>query len=129
MESSFITNPAPTIPINAIKIPIPAVTACFIVIGMAFTTASLILNKDNNINIIPSINTAVKAISQDIPIPITTEKAKNALSPIPDASAKGKFANTPINIHPIAAVKQVAVTKAPAGIPVADNILGFTAII
>ena len=74
------------------NIPIPAVTACFIVIGIELTTASLTLHNDRRIKIIPSINTAVNAISHEIPIPITTEKAKKAFKPIPDAKAKGKLA-------------------------------------
>ena len=43
----------------------------------------------NGINIIPSINTAHKANCQLYPIPKTTVYAKNALSPIPGASAIG----------------------------------------
>ena len=38
------------------------------------------------------------------------------------------FANIAIKKHPIAAPRQVDVTRAPAGIPVSDNILGLTAI-
>ena len=66
------TNPELTIPINAINSPIPPVTANFIFLGIAFTTASLILNNDKIINIIPSTNTAVKATFHEIPICPTT---------------------------------------------------------
>ena len=84
---------------------------------------------DNNIKIIPSTKTAVNAISHEIPLPITTENAKKALSPIPDANPIGSFAYNPISIHENAADKHVAVTNAPCGIPVALKIDGFTAII
>ena len=121
--------PLPDKPIIAMNSPIPPVTANFMLTGIEFTTASLTLNKVNIINMIPSTNTAVKAISQGTFIPITTVNAKNAFNPIPDASANGKSAISPIMKHPKAADKQVAVTNAPAGIPVADSILGLTAII
>ena len=77
---------------KAMKRPIPAVTAYFKFIGIASTTASLTLNNDKSINIIPSTKTAVRATSQEIPIPITTEKVKNAFNPIPGASPKGNLA-------------------------------------
>ena len=73
VASSATTSPEFTNPMNAINKPIPPVTANFIFLGIAFTTASRTLNNDSNINIIPSINTAVKATSHEIPIPKTTE--------------------------------------------------------
>ena len=128
VDSFATTSPLPENPTNAIKTPIPPVTACFIFSGIEFTTASLILNIVSKINIIPSINTAVKAICQVAPPFRTTVNAKKAFSPIPDASAKGKFAISPIIKQPSAAERQVAVTRAPAFIPVLDKISGFTAI-
>ena len=114
---------------KAINNPIPPVTANFIFLGIAFTTASLTLNNDNIIKIIPSINTADNAISHETPICPTTVYAKYAFNPIPEAKANGKLANTPIRIHAIPAAKHVEVTNAPAGIPVVDKIFGLTAII
>ena len=123
------TIPEPCNPINAINSPIPAVTAYFMFLGIAFTTASRTLNNDKRIKMIPSTNTAVKAISQGILFCPTTVNAKYAFSPIPDANANGKLAKTPIKIVDKPAAKQVAVTKAPASIPAALKILGFTAMI
>ena len=128
VDSFKTTSPLPENPTNAINTPIPPVTACFIFSGIEFTTVSRILKSVKTINIIPSQNTAVKAVCQLIPPFNTTVNAKNAFNPIPEARAKGKFAISPIRKHPSAAEKQVAVTNAPAFIPVFDKIFGFTAI-
>ena len=95
---------------------------------MEFTTASRTLKSVKKIKIIPSQNTAVRAVCQLIPPFSTTVNAKNAFNPIPEARAKGKFAIRPIRKQPSAAEKQVAVTNAPASIPVCDKMFGFTAI-
>src|SRR5665648_297044 len=60
----WITTPAPLSPINAINNPIPTETACFKFIGIESKIASLAFTNDNNINITPSINTAVNANCQ-----------------------------------------------------------------
>ena len=60
-------------------------------------------------------------------MPSTTEKAKNAFNPIAGAKPNGKLATKPIRKQPTAAPKQVAVTKAPASMPVSDKMLGLTA--
>ena len=122
-------KPLPLRPINAIKIPIPAVTACFILSGIELTTASRTLNSVKNINIIPSTNTAESAISQETPPFNTTVYAKNAFSPIPEARANGRLAIKPIKKQPRAAAIHVPVTRAPASIPVAASVLGLTAMI
>ena len=122
-------RPQPFKPRKAIKIPIPAVTPYFIFSGIEFTTASLTLNNVKNINIIPSTNTAVSAVSHGIPPFKTTVYAKNAFKPIPDARANGRLATNPMIKQPRAAAKHVAVTRAPAFIPAAAKVLGFTAII
>ena len=62
---------------------------------------------------IPEQSTPVKPICQGIPIVKTTVKAKNALSPIPGASAIGYFAISPINKEPTNAAKAVATKIAP----------------
>ena len=98
-------------------------------VGIEFTTISRTLNIVNKINIIPSTNTAVNATSQLTPPFKTTVNAKNAFNPIPEAKANGKFAINPIKKHPTAAPKQVAVTNAPASIPVLESIFGFTTMI
>ena len=56
----------------------------------------------------------------------TTVYVKNALSPIPAESAKGKFANKPIKSMAIIDATIVAVKTPPLSIPVSDNIFGFT---
>ena len=55
------TIPAPSSPSKAINKPIPTEIAFFILVGIESTIASLTLNIVNNINIIPSNNTAVNA--------------------------------------------------------------------
>ena len=67
MPSPGTTTPAPLSPIKAINKPIPTETACFKFIGIESKIASLALTADNNINIIPSINTAVNANCHDLP--------------------------------------------------------------
>src|SRR4030095_11889932 len=47
-----------------------------------------------------------------------------ALSPIPDASAIGKFATTPMRIEQIAAAAAVAATAGANGTPAAERIAG-----
>ena len=59
-------------PINAMKRPIPTLTAAFRFMGIALKMASRTLVRDNTIKIRPSINTAVSAVSQLYPIPSTT---------------------------------------------------------
>ena len=76
-------------PINAINRPMPTLTACFSVIGIALKIASRTLKHDKKIKITPSINTAASAICQEYPYWRTTVYAKYAFSPIPGASANG----------------------------------------
>ena len=76
VDSFKTTRPLPENPTNAINTPIPPVTACFIFSGMEFTTASRTLKSVKNINIIPSQNTAVRAVCQLIPPFNTTVNAK-----------------------------------------------------
>ena len=52
---------------------------------------------------------------------------KNAFNPIPGAKATGKFAIKAITNVAIADATAVAVKTPPNGIPVSDNIPGFTA--
>ena len=47
------------------------------------------------------------------------------MSPMPDASATGKFATTPIMIEQIAAAAAVAATAGPTGTPAAERIVGL----
>ena len=72
VDSLATTKPEFIQPIIAINKPIAPDTARFIVTGKEFTTASRTLHNDKIINIIPSTNTAVKAMCQLTPIPITT---------------------------------------------------------
>ncbi len=124
------TIPAPVKPIKAIKSPIPAVTAYFIVSGIQLTTASRTLVTESIMKIIPSTKTAVSATCHGTPMAPHTVNAKKALSPIPDASAKGALAYSPMSIVVSPAARHVAVTSAPAvPSPIAVlRKLGFTAI-
>ena len=72
VDSFATTKPQFFKPINAMNNPIPPETANFKFFGIALTTASRTLKSDKIINIIPSTNTAVNAICQLTPIPITT---------------------------------------------------------
>ena len=112
---------------KAIKSPIPTDIALFILRGILLTIASLTLKAVRIINIIPSIKTAVKAVCQLCPIPITTVYAKNAFNPIPGANAKGRFAKSAITKVAIKEDITVAVNTAPLSIPVAPSISGLTA--
>ena len=60
------------IPIKAMKIPMPTDTACFKFMGMALKMASRTLVRDKMMKMIPSINTAARAICQVYPICSTT---------------------------------------------------------
>ena len=53
------------IPMNAMKSPIPAETACFKLNGMALNIASRIFVRESTMKIRPSTNTAARAISQE----------------------------------------------------------------
>ena len=76
--------------------------------------------------IIPSMNTAAKATSHAIPIPITTENTKYAFRPIPGANAYGLLAHNPITTQPTKAAIAVANNASSNGIPPTANIAGFT---
>ena len=127
VASFFTTTPAFCRPIKAIKSPIPALIAVLTDLGIESTIASRTLKSVSRMNIIPSISTAVNANCHDYPIPSTTEKAKNAFSPIPGASANGSLAHKAIINVPAMAAMAVEVNNALASIPVADNMLGLTA--
>ena len=73
------------------------------------------------------MNTAVSANSQLFPMPRQTVNARNAFRPIPGARANGRFATNAITRVAIAAERAVAVNTAPASIPAALRIPGFTA--
>ena len=79
------------------------------------------------IKIIPSTNTAARAVSQLYPIPFTSVKAKNALIPMLGAWAKGSLARKAIRIVPMAEASAVAVNTAPWSIPAWLKMSGFTA--
>ena len=81
--------------------------------GIHFTICSRILNAVRRIKIIPSTNTAARAVSQLYPIPFTSVKAKNALIPMLGAWAKGSLARKAIKIVPMAEASAVAVNTAP----------------
>ena len=101
--------PDPDRPIREMNKPIPTETAFLSVNGIASKITSLPLKNDRAINIIPSINTAVNANSQESPWLATTEYANYALRPIPGAKANGYLAyNAMINVA-IAADSAVAV--------------------
>ena len=115
--------------------PIPAIVAIFKSLGIAFIIAERAPVNDNPKNIRPSTKTAASAMSQGTPIPKHTPYKKYALSPIPGASAKGRFAQSPIIIHATNEATAVATSASLNEIPVSksikvmsapDIILGFT---
>ena len=69
--------------------------------------------KERATKINPETNTPESAASHLMPMPSTTEKAKNAFRPIPGAIAIGYLAINPIRIHPAAEANAVAVKTAP----------------
>ena len=85
----MLISPAFVIPTDAINSPTPAVTAFLRSFGIQFIICSLKLVTVKIINNTPSINTPKSAICHVYPICKTTVYAKNALSPIPGASAIG----------------------------------------
>ena len=117
VDGSATTIPAFFKPTNAIKSPIPALTACFISFGIAFITSSLIPVTDIIKNIIPDNKVAEIAVCHGIPIPIQTPNPKNALSPIPGAKTIGNFAIAPIIKVPTALAIAVAANTLSFGIP------------
>jgi len=109
------------------KRPIPTATAFFIFAGIALMIASRTLKSESMMKRMPSRKTAVRAICQEYPIPMHTVYVKNALSPIPGASATGRFAKKAIIIVVIPDARAVAVKTPPALMPVWLSIPGFTA--
>ena len=89
VESLFTIICAPCKPTKAIKIPIPALTPFFNVLGIALKIASRTLVSESAIKTIPSAKTAISATLQSYPIAPHTVYAKYAFSPIPGASANG----------------------------------------
>ena len=69
--------------------------------------------KERATKINPETNTPESAACHEIPIPRTTEKAKNAFSPMPGAIAIGYLAINPIRKQPAAEANAVAVKTAP----------------
>ena len=119
--------PAFVKPIKQINKPIPTATAFLNVAGIDLIIASRTPNTERRIKTRPSIKTAVKANCHEQPIPKHTVYVKNAFSPIPGARATGKLAINAIAKVAIADAIAVAVKTPPKGIPVSDNIPGFTA--
>ena len=122
----WITMPAFTRPMNAMKRPIPTEIAFLMFCGIELMIASRTLKNDNKMKIRPSKNTAVNANSGDLPIPSTTVYAKNALRPIPGASANGKLAKRPITSVATKEETAVAVNTLPMSRPAAFKVSGLT---
>lgn len=119
--------PAPFIPISVIKIPMPAATAFLRFTGIESIIASRVLKRERARNSNPSKNTAVKATAGEYFIVSTTVNVKNAFSPIPGASAIGRFAVSPIKMEAIAAAIAVAVNTEAALNPALLSMSGLTA--
>ena len=75
----------------------------------------------------PSRKTAIMPNCHEMPMPTTTENAKNGTIPTPGASAKGYFASQPIRNVPRNEATAAAITAPPAGIPTSLITLGYTA--
>ena len=100
------TKPASTRPISAMNRPMPTLIAVFSWVGTARNTALRKPVSTSTRISRPSSTTSPMASCHDIPDAI--EKATNALSPRPVASASGKFATTPIRIVITPATSAVA---------------------
>ena len=76
-------------PIKVMKSPMPAEMPIFSDLGIELTTSSRTFVSVSTMNITPSMKTAASATCHGSFIPMTTAKAKKALSPMPGASANG----------------------------------------
>src|SRR5574344_1633750 len=114
-------------PMMVMNRPIPTATAFFMFAGIALMIASRTLNNERMMKRIPSRKTAVSPICQEYPIPIQTVYVKNAFSPIPGASATGRFAMKAMMIVVTPEAIAVAVNTPPFDIPVFASISGLTA--
>jgi hypothetical protein len=85
----FVTTPAFTRPISAMKAPMPMPIARFRSIGMAFRIASRTPVSTSTVIRRPSTTMTPMACGNDSPFAATSEKATKALSPNPAASANG----------------------------------------
>lgn len=83
------TIPAVRSPRNARNVPMPAVIASLRLMGIAMTIALRAPMTLRTTNSTPEMNTAPSAVCHGTPIPCTTVKEKNALSPMPGAWANG----------------------------------------
>lgn len=107
--------------------PMPAATANWRDSGTSFRIFCRRGESDNSTNAMPAMNTAVRASCQLNPMVPTTEKAKNALSPIPGATTKGNLAMKHIISVAKMVPRAVAVKRADSGMPDHLRIAGFTA--
>jgi len=114
-------------PIKAMNNPMPAEMAIFIEYGMAARIFSRTPVIERSKNRHPLMKTKPSALCHGMPMPMQTLNAKNALIPIPGASASGKFVSRAINVVAIAALNAVAVTSAASGMPAFFRISGFAA--
>ena len=112
---------------NAINRPIPTETAFLRHFGMELKIAYLTLVSERRMTMIPSKNSANKAICHVQRPPRTTVYARYALRPIPAERAKGRFAHIAMRAVPIKDAIQVARRTAVLSIPAAERMLGFTA--
>ena len=87
--SFFTMTPALWRPMKAMNRPIPVEMPILRDFGKPFTMVSLTLVRVSRMKRIPSMKMAARATCQEIPMPRTTPKAKNALSPMPGARAMG----------------------------------------
>ena len=89
VESLATIKPALANPIKAMNKPIPAAMATFKSCGIMLMIVSRILKNVSNKKIMAATKTPAIAVCQGTFIPMTTEYAKNALTPKPGAIAIG----------------------------------------
>lgn len=109
---------------NTMKNPMPTPMAVLRGRGMALKSFSRSGTTVQIRKMMPSRNTAIIPNCHEIPMPMTTENAKNGTMPTPGASANGYFASHPIRNVPRNDASAAAMTAPPAGIPISLMTLG-----
>ena len=94
VPGSLTINPAFCSPMNAMKRPMPAAIACFMLGLIAFITASRAPASDSTRNSTPDTNTAPSAVAHGTTAPAAAAtgiavNTKKKFSPLPGACAMG----------------------------------------
>ena len=126
VASLLIVMPASRKPTNAMNRPMPTPIESLISIGTARMIASRRPARTRTSAITPSITTHAIATCHGSPRPRIRSNATTAFRPRPDASANGRFVNTPMASVKMHAASAVAMATASTGIFAAPRIAGLT---